>query len=95
MKILLLPIESFDIVVLFRENADVVAACVDKDVKSVDMVVSVIESSVCTLGKLVNKTVDESVVRSVGVVESSVVRLVGVVVSTVVRLVGVVESTVV
>lgn len=96
-KIFLLSIESFNSVVLFRENPDVVAACVDndKDVESVDIAVSVVESLVCTLGKLVGKNLDESVVSAIDDVDSSVVRSVDVVESTDVRLVGPVESTVV
>lgn len=60
MKSFLLSIETVNIVVMFREKADVVASCV----WSVDRVAEVVESPFSTLGKVVDETLGESVVRA-------------------------------
>lgn len=90
---LLFSIETFNIVVTFRENPDVVASCVDKDkvVESVDISESFVKSLVVRAVDVV----EFSVVRAAFVVKSSVVWAVGVVESSVVKAVDVLKSSVV
>lgn len=93
LQIFLLSIETLNTVVIFRENPDVVASCVDKDkvVESVDISESFVKSPVVRAVDVV----EFSVVRAAFVVKSSVVWSVGVVESSIVEAVDVLKSSVV